>query len=57
MQKNVIERNSPCHFETVIFKEFFSFVNFTFKTRKWENKNAPIELVTQSEVFYFLTLS
>ena len=25
--KKVIECGSPCHFETVIFKEFFSFIN------------------------------
>ena len=44
--KNVIERRNPCHFETAIIKEFFSFINFTFVTRKREIKSAPIELVT-----------
>ena len=29
----VIEQRSPCYFETVVFKDFFSFVNFTFVTR------------------------
>ena len=44
-------------FETAKNKEFFSFINFTFVTRKSENKRAPIKLVTRSEIFYFLTLS
>ena len=39
----------------VIFKLFFSLINFTFVTRKWDNKSAPIELVTWGEIFYFLT--
>ena len=43
--------------QTVIFKEFFSFINFTVVTRKWENKSASIELVTRSEIFHFLTSS
>ena len=50
---NVIERRSPCYFETVIYKETFSFINLTFVTRKWENKNTPIELVTPSKFFIF----
>ena len=41
--------------QTVIFKEFFLFVDFIFVTRIWENKSAPIELVTGSGIFYFLT--
>ena len=44
--KSVIERRSPCHFETVIFKDFFSFINFLFVTRKRKNKGLTIELVT-----------
>ena len=32
--KNVIERGSPCHSETAIIKEIFSFINFKFVTRK-----------------------
>ena len=47
----------PCHFETVIFKKVFPFINFTFVTRKWENKSAPTELITRSKIFYFSTLS
>ena len=54
--KNAIEWHSPCHFETAIIKKFFSFINFTFGTRKLENKSAPIELVTRSEIFYFFNL-
>ena len=42
--------------QTVLFKEFFSFNNFTFVTRKWENKNAPIELVTQRQKNKSLTI-
>ena len=56
MQNNVIEWCSPCHFETVIFKEFFSFINFKFVTTKWQNKSAPIEVVTRSEIFFSLKL-
>ena len=55
--KIAMEWRSPYHFETTVIKEFFSFINFTFVTRKWENKIAPIELVTRNEFFYFLTLS
>ena len=40
--KNVTEWRSPCHFETAIIKDFFSFVSFS---------------ITQSEIFYFLTSS
>ena len=40
-----------------LLKEFFSFISVTFVTRKWENKSASIELVTRSEIFYFLTSS
>ena len=47
-KKILPEWRSPCHFEIVIFKEFFSFINFTF---------VPNELVTQSEIKYFLTSS
>ena len=32
--KNAIERRSPCHFETAIINEFFSFINFMFVPRK-----------------------
>ena len=35
----------------------FSFFNVMFVTRKWQNKNAPIKLVTRSEISYFLTSS
>ena len=28
---------------------------YQFHVRKWENKSAPIELVTRSEIFYILT--
>ena len=55
--KNVIKWRSPRHFETELNKEFFSFINFSFVTRKWESKSVTIELVTQSEIFYFLTSS
>ena len=55
--KNRNRMTHPCHFETVILKELFSFINLTFVTRKSENKSAPIELVIRSEIFYFLTLS
>ena len=55
--KNVIERGSPCHSETAIIKEIFSFINFKFVTRKWQNKSAPIELVTRSKFIYFSTSS
>ena len=44
------------HFETVVFKELFSFINFTFLTRKWENKNTHIELVTQKPKNKSLTI-
>ena len=40
-------------FETVIFMEFFSFINFTLVTRNYKNKIVPIELLTQSEIFIF----
>ena len=33
-KKNVIELCSPCHFETAIFTEFFSLINFMFVGRK-----------------------
>ena len=39
--------------QTVTFKEFFSFINFTFLTQKWENESFTIELVTRSEIFIF----
>ena len=55
--KNAIEWGSPSHFETAIIKEIFSFINFTVVTRKLLNKSAPIELVTQSEIFYISTSS
>ena len=45
------------HFEAVIFKEFFLFINFMFVTRKWDNKSAPIQFVTRSEICYFLASS
>ena len=32
--KNVTESHSPCHFETVVFEEFFSLTTFKFVTRK-----------------------
>ena len=32
-----------------MFKEIFSLINSTFVTRKWENENAPIDLVTQEQ--------
>ena len=54
--KNVIEWGSPCHFETEIIKEIFSFINLTFVTRKWQNKSALIELLTQSEFLYSFNL-
>ena len=38
------------------FKDSFSFINFMFVTRKWENKILTIALETQSEFFYFLTM-
>ena len=41
----------------LIFKEFFLFINLTFVTGSWENKNVPIESVTWSEIFYCLTSS
>ena len=31
-------------------------MNFTFVTRKWKNKNYPIELVTWSGIFLFFSL-
>ena len=31
-------------------------MNFTFVTRKWKNKNSPIELVTWSGIFLFFSL-
>ena len=31
-------------------------MNFTFVTRKWQNKGLIIELVTRSEFFYFVKL-
>ena len=43
--------------QIVKFKDFFSFFKFTFVTRKWEDKNATIELVTRNEIKYFLTSS
>ena len=54
--------------QAAIFKGFSSFINFTFVTRKSENKppvsnskakkkSLTIELVTRSESFYFLTSS
>ena len=55
--KKVIECHISYHFETVISKKNFSCTNFTFVTQKLENRNAPIELVTQSANFYFLTSS
>ena len=54
--KNVIDWRSQCYFETAIIKEFFSFIDFTFVTRKWENKKAPIDLLTRSEIFCFFNL-
>ena len=52
--KSVIERGSPCHFGAAITKEIFSFTNFTFITQKWQNKSAPIKLVTQLKVKFFI---
>ena len=46
---NVIEWRSPCHFETAIIKDFFSLINFTSVSQKWENKSAHIELAIRSE--------
>ena len=43
------------HFETAIIMGFFSIINFAFVTPKWENTSEPIELLTRSETFYFLT--
>ena len=31
-------------------------MNFTFVTRKWKNKNYPIELVTWSGIFLFFSV-
>ena len=44
--KNVIERRN----------RFFSFINFTFVTRKWEYKSGTIKLVTQKWSFLFFNL-
>ena len=55
--KNVVEWPSPYHFEIAIIMDFFLLISVTFVTRKWENKSAPIKLVTLSEIFNFLTLS
>ena len=46
IKNTVIESRSPCHFEIVTFKDFFSFINFLFVTRKRKNKSLTIELVT-----------
>ena len=53
MKKKKIEWSSPCHFESAILKEFFTFINFMFVTWKWENKNAPTKSVTQNEINVF----
>ena len=55
-KKNVIEWCRPSHFETVIFKGFFSFINCTFVTRTWENKSSPIALVTRKQNSKSLTI-
>ena len=44
---------SPSRFETAIIKELFSFINFTFITRKRKNKSLTIKLVTSGVTFYF----
>ena len=36
--------------QTVIFKGFFSFINFTFVIQKWETKSSAVELVTRNEI-------
>ena len=52
-KKITIDWGSPSQFETPVFKDFFSFINFTFVTQKWENENALIELVTRDEIVIF----
>ena len=42
--------------QTVTFKDFFSFINSTFVTRKWKNKSLTIELVTPERKNKSLTI-